>query len=129
MTVRATSVAVVVLALASCAAGTISAPIAVAAGPSIHVRPASVQAGNKILVYGRAGGCPQGSTVTLMSRAFLHTNEFAGVPAVFTKVLAGDRFNHTIGIPAKRRAGKYAITARCGGGNFGVTARVRVRRG
>ncbi len=107
--------------------GAVSPSIAFEAGPSIRVRPVSVRAGSKVLVYGLADGCPKGDVVTLLSRAFPHTHEFAGVPAVFAKVLAGDRYNHTVGIPAKRRAGNYSITARCGGGNFGVQARLRVR--
>jgi hypothetical protein len=31
-------------------------------------------------------------------------------------------------IPSGRRSGRYTITGRCGGGNFGVTARLRVLR-
>jgi len=134
---------VVVLALTACSAGVAqgesplgawnrgtgpaSPSIASEARPSIRVKPASVRAGSKVLVYGSAGGCPKGDSVTLLSRAFPHTHEFAGVPAVFADVLAGDRYSHTVGIPARRRPGTYSITARCGGGNFGVRARLRVR--
>jgi hypothetical protein len=49
------------------------------------------------------------------------------VPAVFAQVRAGDRYSVRARIPSTRKARRYAITARCGGGNFGVTAHVRVR--
>jgi hypothetical protein len=99
---------------------------AVAVGPSIHVSPTTVNAGQHVRVYGRAGGCPAGDQVTLISRAFRHTHDFAGLPAVFTKVGAGDHYTVRVRIPSSRH-GRYAITARCGGANFGVTAHLRVR--
>jgi hypothetical protein len=45
---------------------------------------------------------------------------------VFTPVRAGDHYSVRVRIPASKH-GRYAITARCGGGNFGVTAHLRVR--
>ena len=96
-------------------------------GPTINATPASVRAGQRVRISGLAGGCTKGNRVTLLSRAFPHTHEFAGVPAVFATVRAGDRYSTRVRIPAKRKAGRYAITARCGGGNFGITAHVRVR--
>jgi hypothetical protein len=99
---------------------------AVAVGPSIHVSPTTVTAGHHVRVYGRAGGFPACDRVTLISRAFRHTHDFAGLPAVFTPVRAGDHYSVRVRIPASKH-GRYAITARCGGGNFGVTAHLRVR--
>ena len=96
-------------------------------GPTINASPASVRAGQRVRISGLAGGCPKGNQVTLLSRAVAHTHEFAGVPAVFATVRAGDRYATTVRIPATRAAGRYAITARCGGGNFGITAHLRVR--
>jgi hypothetical protein len=94
--------------------------------PSIHVQPTAVSAGHRVHVYGRAGGCPQGDRVTLISRAFRHTHDFAGLPAVFTPVRAGDRYSVRVRIPSSKH-GRYTISARCGGGSFGVTAQLRVR--
>jgi hypothetical protein len=107
--------------------GAFSPAIAFNEGPTINATPASVRAGRRVRISGLAGGCPKGDQVTLLSRAFPHTHEFAGVPAVFATVRAGDRYAVRVRIPATRKAGRYAITARCGGGNFGVTAHLRVR--
>lgn len=107
-------------------AGPARPAITFAVGPTIHVKPSSVAAGRRVRVYGFAGGCPLGDQVTLISRAFAHTNDFAGLPAVFTPVRAGDRYGVRVRIPASRH-GRYAISARCGGGAFGVSAHLRVR--
>jgi hypothetical protein len=95
-------------------------------GPSIDVRPARVRAGRRVRVFGLAGGCPQGDQVTLLSEAFPGTHEFAGVPAVFAKVDALDSYSVRVRIPAGRAPGRYAIGARCGGGNFGVSRALTV---
>jgi hypothetical protein len=100
--------------------------VAFAEGPSIHVRPHAARAGSRVRVYGLAGGCPAGDQVTLLSRAFPHTHDFAGVPAVFATVDADDSYSVRVRIPAGRAPGRYAIGARCGGGNFGVQGSVRV---
>jgi hypothetical protein len=100
--------------------------IAFAEGPSIHARPHAVRAGSRVRVHGLAGGCPQGDQVTLLSRAFPHTHDFAGVPAVFATVNGDDSYSVRVRIPAARVPGRYAIGARCGGGNFGVQGSVRV---
>lgn len=104
-------------------------PIAfVRTGPaSIHVAPTSVSAGDRVRVFGSAGGgCPAGDQVTLISRAFAHTHDFAGLPAALAVVAANDRYSTTVAIPHGRRPGRYAITARCGGGTFGITEHVTV---
>jgi hypothetical protein len=93
---------------------------------SIQVRPSSVPAGDRVRVFGSAGGCRPGDAVTLISKAFPHAHDFAGVPAVFAKVQRNDSYSARVRIPASRRPGRYAITARCGGGNFGVTRRLTV---
>jgi hypothetical protein len=41
-------------------------------------------------------------------------------------VKCNGRFGHSALIPSGRRAGHHSITGRCGGGNFGVTAHLRV---
>lgn len=105
-----------------------SAAPAVAAGTSISVTPHSVQAGKRVVVSGSAGDCPKGERVTLLSRAFSHRHDFAGVPAVFARVRSGGRFGHSVRIPAGIAPGRYSISARCGGGNLGATAQLRVTR-
>jgi hypothetical protein len=90
------------------------------ARPSISVFPVQVRAGGRVRVYGSAGGCARGNSVILMSEAFPEDDEFAGVPAVQTPVRAGSLYNVSVRIPGDRRPGDYRISARCGGGNFGV---------
>jgi hypothetical protein len=106
-----------------CVTGAIAARSAV----SLTVSPSSVQRGHVVIIRGNAGGCPVGDAVTIISRAFKNTQSFAGVPAVFARVRTGGKFGIRPRIPANRHVGRYAITARCGGGNLGVTAHVTVR--
>ncbi len=79
-------------------------------------------------IRGNADGCPRGNTVLVLSRAFVHTHEFAGVSAVLAKVRAGGGFRATTVIPRTRRPGRYVVTARCGGGNLGVAVHLTIRR-
>lgn len=102
-------------------------PATAVAAPSIHVRPAAVYPGEVVRVSGSAAGCPSGDQVTLLSRAFSPRHEFAGVPAVFASVRADGGFSKRTRIPARRHPGRYRVSGRCGGGNLGVTARLRVR--
>jgi len=91
---------------------------------SIKVSPSSVRAGHAVKVSGSVGtGCGKGDAVTLLSKAFAHTHEFAGVPAIYATARNGGAFSTTTTIPKARKAGKYTITGRCGGGNLGVTAK------
>ena len=102
------------------------APARARARASIHVRPAAVRAGATTRVYGSAAGCELGDTVTLISSAFTHAHDFAGLPAIFAHVHAGGRYSVHTRIPAGRRPSRYAISARCGGGNLGVHATITV---
>jgi hypothetical protein len=79
-----------------------------------------------VRVFGNAGGCPAGDQVTLMSRAFSPAHNFAGVPAISTRVRPGGGFSTTTQIPSGLAAGRYVITGRCGGGNLGVSASLTV---
>ena len=99
---------------------------ALGAGASIHVSPHRVHAGERVSISGSAGGCPAGDSVTLLSSAFSHRHEFAGVPAVYARVHSNGRYGRSTTIPHRRRPGRYSITARCGGGNLGVEAHLRV---
>jgi len=102
------------------------ASVALAAPPSISVAPKSVRRGHTVVVKGSADGCSVGNQVTLISRAFRGAHEFAGVPAVLAKVRAGGAFKVSTRIPATKKVGRYTITGRCGGGNLGVSAHLRV---
>jgi hypothetical protein len=93
---------------------------------ALSVRPTSVRRGGTVLVSGVAGDCTAGDTVTIISRAFPATHSFAGVPAVLAKVGSAGRFSATTRIPLSRKPGSYVLTARCGGGNLGVSPHLRV---
>jgi hypothetical protein len=109
------------------AAGVLAAPAA-AAGPTLKVTPNRVHRGHIVRVHGVVPGCPRRDQVTLISRAFAHKHDFAGLPAVFARVGAHSRYSVRTRIPAARRARRYTITGRCGGGNLGVSASLRVLR-
>jgi len=94
---------------------------------ALSVKPGTVRRGASVLVSGVAGGCTSGDQVTIISRAFVATHRFAGVPALFAQVGSAGRFSAKTRIPATRRPGTYALTARCGGGNLGVSARLTVK--
>jgi len=93
---------------------------------SLTVKPGAVRRGGNVLVSGVAGGCTSGDRVTVTSRAFAAIHSFAGVPAVFAQVGSAGRFSAKAWIPSARRPGTYVLTARCGGGNLGVSARLAV---
>ena len=97
-----------------------------AAGPTINVDPHRVHRGDVVRVFGVVPGCSVGDRVTLISRAFSRRHEFAGVPAIFATVKAGYHYSRRTRIPMGKRARRYALSGRCGGGNLGVTAHVRV---
>jgi len=102
---------------------------AAAAGGSIQVGPHKVEAGHRIRIRGSTGGCPKGERVTLLSKAFPHRHEFAGVPAVYTRVRSGGKFHRRVRIPQHRKPRRYAVTGRCGGGNFALAHFRVVRHG
>jgi hypothetical protein len=60
-------------------------------------------------------------------REFVHTEEFAGVPAVMATVRRGGTFTTTTRIPRSTPAGTYTVSGRCGGGNIGVAATLEVQ--
>jgi hypothetical protein len=93
---------------------------------SLHVRPTIVSPGGVVTVYGNADGCPVGDTVTALSRPFAG-RPFAGVGTVSARVRSGGAFSGRGRIRRYARAGLYGVTARCGGGNLGVLAHIRVR--
>jgi hypothetical protein len=93
---------------------------------TIHATPNPVQHGQVVVLHGRVSGC-EGERLTLLSEAFKHGNEFAGVPAVIVRVRADAHYRKGTRIPAGRAPGKYQITGRCGGGNIGALEKLKVK--
>lgn len=92
---------------------------------SLTVEPGTVAAGGSVTVSGR---CEANSSGFVLSPAFLHdaTHDFAGVGAVSFNSNASGAFSGTALVPASTAAGRYTVTARCGGGNLGVSATLTV---
>ncbi|HKF79945.1 MAG TPA: hypothetical protein VKB17_03885 [Thermoleophilaceae bacterium] len=104
-----------------------AATVAAASSPTIRVSPNRAYRGEVVRVFGSvAGGCAVGGQVTLTSRAFSRVHEFAGVPAIFARVRSNGSFSKRTRIPRRRKPGRYSIRGRCGGGNLGVSARLRI---
>jgi len=101
---------------------------ALAAGPRIAAAPNPVHRGDFVRVHGTIPTCVRGDQVTLISRAFSHAHEFAGVPAVFARIGIHHTYSVRTRIPARRAAHRYTISGRCGGGNLGVSVSLRVLR-
>jgi len=95
-------------------------------GARLAVRPALVSPGAAIRVVGDASPCHAGNTVQAISKAF-PGHAYGGEGALHGRVRAGGAFTISGRVRATLAAGRYAVTARCGGGNLGVTAYVRVR--
>jgi hypothetical protein len=97
---------------------------------TLHVSPRSIAAGDTVTLSGTVGPDSASSEcagVTLISEAFTHTHDFAGLPAVGVAVKPGGAFTTTTRIPPSKPAGTYTITGRCGGGNLGVAAKLVIR--
>src|SRR5436190_15220254 len=90
--------------------------VAVAGGATsavfLHVAPDPVHRGHRVIVRGNADGCGLGAAVTIISHAFAHTHDFAGVPAVFARVRSGGTFGIRPRIPSTRAPGSYGVSAR-----------------
>jgi hypothetical protein len=101
------------------------------AGPAtLQVSPNPATAGNTVTLSGTispVSDCAGG--LTLVSEGFVHTHDFAGLPAVFAHVTPGRTFTAKTTVPRSKAAGSYAIRGRCGGGNLGVLATLAVRAG
>jgi hypothetical protein len=94
---------------------------------TINASPNPVHAGKRVRLFGHVtGGCLPGDQVTLISRAFSHKHDFAGQPAVFATVKPNGHYSKRTRIPLHKAPKKYTITGRCGGGNLGVSRKLRV---
>jgi hypothetical protein len=105
------------------------APGALAASAFVKVSPGKVQRGKTVTVSGSVGtGCQIGHTgdvATLFSRAFKGAtrHNFAGVPAVSASLAHSTDGTFSIKVTLSKhvKLGKYSVSGRCGGGNFGST--------
>ena len=94
---------------------------AIVATPTSVTAAGVVTLSGDVLVNGKAA-CGVPGTVTLISPAFAGLGEFAGVGAVFVRADATGHYSASVTLRASVPAGTYTITARCGGGNLGVSA-------
>jgi hypothetical protein len=114
---RRLTVVVVVIAAAVMLVGTLAA-----ATPRLSVHPGSIARGGTVTVKGN--GCRAGDVVYLISPPFVGHAFVAH--SVATRARSNGAFSRRVRIRTSIRAGRYLITARCGGGNLGVSARLRV---
>jgi hypothetical protein len=113
------------LGLLSLVALAVAVPSAVAARPRLAVTPAVTTPGARVHIDGVAPGCPAGSTVIAISSAF--PGHAYGNGTLEGRVGSGGAFAYTGRLRSRLRAGRYAVTARCGGGNLGIVVRLDVR--
>jgi hypothetical protein len=108
-------------------AALLSVPSAFASGAFLHVSPSTAARGTAVIFTGSvAQGCARGDQVTLISRLF-PGHAFGGEGAVTTRVGSHGRFTRRFTVGRSTAHGTYVVTARCGGGNLGVEAKLRVR--
>jgi hypothetical protein len=113
--------------LAGVCAGLVAVPALAAGRPTIIAAPNPVKAGHTVTIHGRVPGCPHGDQLTLISQAFNHHHDFAGLPAIFATIGAHSAYSVTTLIPGNKPRGPYSISGRCGGGNIGVTRVLNVK--
>ena len=114
---RLRTATIVVAVVALVLAGTLAA-----ATPRLSVHPASIARGGTVTVSGT--GCRAGDLVYLISTPFVG-HAFVD-HSVATQARSTGAFSRRVHIRTSIRAGRYLITARCGGGNLGVSAPLRV---
>ena len=102
------------------------AATASAAPTTLRVSPSSVTAGDTVVVSGSVGRAPAGSacasSLMLLSRAFVHTDEFAGVPALIAAVKPGGTFTTTAS-PDPGRPGSPPSAAAAAAGTWACRRR------
>lgn len=101
----------------------LAAPAWAAPVPTLGVSPGSVAAGGDVVVSGSVGSQPAGSAcatgVLLLSRAFDHARDFAGVPAVVAAVRPDGTFDVTTRIPRSRAVGPTTSPGAAAAGTSG----------
>jgi hypothetical protein len=111
------------VAAATTTVGALAVP-ALAATATLDLSPATVHRGNSLVIGGTVRGCHD--SVTLLSKAFSHMRNYAGVPSVVGPVDGRGRYRITVRIPSTRRIADYEVSGRCGGANIGVTRTLHV---
>jgi hypothetical protein len=111
-----------VLAVTAVAVVALVGPAA-AAPAALRVTPTTAPRGALVTFTG--AGCLRGETVFLISRLF--PGHAYGVGAISARVRANGHFLRRFRIRAGTSRRRYTITARCGGGNLGLAAHLRVR--
>jgi len=115
--------------IAAIVALAVFAPAALAASHSLKVTPSSAAGGKTVTVSGSVGnGCQtghKGDAATIFSHAFKGATKtnFAGVPSVSASLANSTNGSFSIKVKLAKnvKAGKYSVSGRCGGGNFGST--------
>jgi hypothetical protein len=111
-----------IVAAAGAALALMLAATVEAATPRLSVQPTSVARGGTVTVSGK--GCRAGDIVYLISPPF---GGHAFVQhSVATRARSNGTFSRRVNIRTSIHTGRYVITARCGGGNLGVGAHLRV---
>jgi uncharacterized repeat protein (TIGR01451 family) len=82
--------------------------------PALHVSPSRVRPGHRLHVYGNAGECPVGDTVTLLSSAFSNAHTYRGQGAIYTAVHHHGFFSTITRVPSDRQPGTYPVSGLCG---------------
>lgn len=91
---------------------------------SLNVRPGTVKPAGAVHIWGNAGSCAAGRKLVALSAAF---PEYSfGVGGVTGPVRADHTFSFWRHLRGNVPPGGYSVSARCGGGNLGVTAHVQV---
>jgi hypothetical protein len=114
-----------VMLAAAAAAFALALPASAQAATRLSVSPPTAAPGTTVHV---SGSCGHETSGFVISHAFLHdsAHDFAGVGAVSFSTDVAGRFSVDARVPGTIRPGSYSITARCGGGNLGVSVRLTV---
>ena len=105
------------------------APAALASSHFIKVSPGKVDQGKTVTVSGSVDHDCQighkGDAATIISKAFKGATKqnFAGVPSVSASLAnsTDGAFSVKVKLSPTVNPGKYSVSGRCGGGNFGST--------
>jgi hypothetical protein len=111
-----------IVATAGAALALMLAATVEAATPRLSVQPTNVARGGTVTVSGK--GCRAGDIVYLISPPFVG-HAFVQ-HSVATRARSNGTFSRRVNIRTSIHTGRYVITARCGGGNLGVGAHLRV---
>lgn len=113
------------LVLLSLVALAVGVSPAVAARKRLSVSPAVTTPDALVHISGNAPGCQKGTTVVAISSAF--PGHAYGKGTLTGSAGRGGTFSFSGHLRSPLKSGRYSITARCGGGNVGITVFLTVR--